>query len=376
MIKNLRVKIRNSLKKMLGATHISGNALRRLEVLATMVSGILHQGSSRLSDLARSNPECKQQASKEKQLSRWIQSDHNSYTVHYLPYILPLLESLSTSRELVFSIDGSTGGQGCMILMFSVIYRKRAIPVVWHVVKAKKGHLPESAHRALLKKLAEIVPSDCQVSIVGDGEYDGCDWQKDIADLGWNYVLRTGVGRLIETEPGEQVKIGTMAPEKGQTFFMLYEAAFTQKRYGPVNLLIQHQKGYKDPIYLLSNLDFPPAISQLYKKRFKIETFFSDQKSRGFNIQRSKIGKPERLAKLLIATCIAYIFCILAGVKAYQSKFYPQIHRTDRSDLSLFSIGFRFIEFLVDIRQWRAFQLKLIPGQLDHSTHKHPKSVR
>lgn len=257
-----------------------------------------------------------------------------------------------------------------MILMFSVIYKNRAIPVVWHVVKAKKGHLPESAHRALLAKLAEIVPSDCQVSVVGDGEYDGCDWQKDIRELGWDYVLRTGMGRLIETEPGEQVKIGTMAPGPGKSSFMLYQVAFTKKQYGPVNLLIQHERGYKDPIYLLTNLDFPPVISQLYKKRFKIETFFSDQKSRGFNIHRSKIGKPERLAKLLIATCIAYIFCILAGIKAYQSKFYPQIHRTDRSDLSLFSLGKRFIEFLVDIRQWRAFQLKLTHEILNCQTHK------
>ena len=181
-----------------------------------MVAGVLHQGSSRLSDLARSNPDQKQQASKEKQLSRWIQSDHTSYEFHYLPYIVALLESLSSCGELVFSIDGSTGGRGCMILMFSVIYKKRAIPVVWHVVKAKKGHLPESAHRALLEQLAQIVPRDCQIRIVGDGEYDGCEWQKDIRELGWDYVLRTGVGRLIETEPGEQVKIGTMAPEPGQ----------------------------------------------------------------------------------------------------------------------------------------------------------------
>lgn len=344
---------------MLGCVHLSGNGLRRLEVLATMVSGVLHKKSSSLSDLACLNQDVKQHASKEKQISRWLQSSHTSYQAHYLPYVSALLLSLSQCGELVFSIDGSTGGQGCMILMLSVIYKNRAIPVVWHVVKAKKGHLPESTHRDLLARLAEIVPSDCQISIVGDGEYDGCDWQADIGELGWDYVLRTGIGRLIETEPEEQVKIGTMIPQPGESFFMLYEVAFTKKRYGPINLLIQHEKGHQDPIYLLSNLDFPLRISALYKKRFKIETFFSDQKSRGFNIHKSKIGKPERLAKLLIANCIAYIFCILAGVKSLQSKFYPQIHRTDRCDLSLFSLGLRFIEYLVDIRQWRAFKLKL-----------------
>lgn len=376
MIKILRTKIRNSLKTMLGLKHISGNNLRRLEVLGSMVSGVLLQGSSCLSDLGRSNPEQKQQASKEKQMSRWIQSDHTSYSRHYLPYITSLLESLSHGGELTFSIDGSTGGQGCMILMFSVIYKNRAIPVVWHVVKAKKGHLPEDTHRALLKELAAIVAADCEVTIVGDGEYDGCEWQADIIELGWNYVLRTGVARLIETEPGEQIKLGSMIPSQGETFFMLYDLAFTQKKYGPVNLLIQHEKGYKEPIYLLTNLEFPNRISQLYKKRFMIETFFSDQKSRGFNIQRSRIGKPERLAKLLIATCLAYIFCILAGLKCLQSKFYDQVHRADRCDLSLFSLGKRFLEVLVDKRQWRAFVLKLPYHDFTPNMLSTSKSVR
>ena len=376
MIKNLRTKIRNSLKKMLGGVHISGNCLRRLEVLGTMVSGVLLQDSSRLSDLGRSNPDSKQQASKEKQISRWIQSKHTSYTVHYLPYIEALLRSLSRGGELAFSIDGSTAGQGCMVLMFSVIYKNRAIPVVWHVVKAKKGHLPESAHRFLLGKLAGIVPPDCEVTILGDGEYDGCDWQADIVELGWKYVLRTGVGRLIAIEPGEEVKLATMVPAPGEQFFMLYQVAFTQKKYGPVNVLIYHGKGYKEPIYLLTNLEFPPRIAQLYKKRFKIETFFSDQKSRGFNIQRSKIGKPERLAKLLIATCLAYIFCVLAGIKCSYSKFYPQVHRTDRCDLSLFSLGKRFIELLVDLRQWRAFALSLEYEDLKAKKTNNLKSVR
>lgn len=86
-----------------------------------------------------------------------------------------------------------------------------------------------------------------------------------------------------------------------------------------MNVTVWHEKKYKEAIYLLSNLHYPPLITQLYKKRFKpgrraIETFFSDQKSRGFNLQRSHLSEPERLAKLLIVTCLAYILCILAGV--------------------------------------------------------------
>ncbi len=361
-------KVRKSLQNMLGEAHLSGNAFRRLNVLGAMVSGILLQGSSRLSDLGRANPDCKQQASKEKQYKRWLLSEHTSYCVHYLPYITALLKNLSSQGDLVFSIDGSTAGRGCMVLMFSVIYpggepQKRAIPVVWSVVKAKKGHLPKTMHQALLARLAGIVPTDCRVTIVGDGEYDGCDWQADILSHGWDYVLPSGSAKLVGEEKGEMLALKWLAPAAGQTTFTLTDVRFTQQDYGPVNIVVWHQGKYKEAIYLLSNLDFPLLITQLYQKRFSIETFFSDQKSRGFNIQRSPLSDPARLAKLLIATCLAYIFCILAGVMGKASKLYPRVHRKDRCDLSLFSLGKRFIELLVDLRQWRAFSFDVFLNQ-------------
>src|SRR5688500_20177535 len=59
--------------------------------------------------------------------------------------------------------------------------------------------------------------------------------------------------------------------------------------------------------YLVSNMSVAEEAIQYYKKRFRIETFFSDQKSRGFNIQKSHIEDPQRLSRLLIASCLAYI---------------------------------------------------------------------
>lgn len=363
MIKNLISKVRKSLQTMLGEVHLSGNAFRRLHVLGAMVSGILLKGSCRLSDLARTNPDYKQQASKEKQYKRWLLNHHTSYSVHYLPYVKALIQTLATQGSLVFSIDGSTIGRGCMVLMFSVVYQKRAIPVVWTVVRAKKGHLSERMHQALLARLADIVPTDCQIAVVGDGEYDGCAWQADILSYGWNYVLRTSSAKLAGQDYREMLPLKWLAPAVGQSTFTLTDAYFTQQHYGPVNITVWHQDKYKEAIYLLSNLDYAPLVTHLYKKRFKIETFFSDQKSRGFNLQRSHLSHPERLAKLLIATCLAYIFCILAGIRCQQSALYPMVHRNDRCDLSLFTLGKAFIELLVDLREWLLLPLKLLVNQ-------------
>ena len=125
-----------------------------------------------------------------------------------------------------------------------------------------------------------------------------------------------------------------------------------------MNLLVWHDKKHKNPIILITNLDYVPDIKQLYKKRFKIEPFFRDQKSKGFNIQKSGLGIPERIAKLLIASCLAYLLCILGGLKALKSEFYDLISEQDQEALSLFQLGLRFLRLLVDLRQWRAFSWK------------------
>ena len=90
----------------------------------------------------------------------------------------------------------------------------------------------------------------------------------------------------------------------------------------------------------MSDLD---AAVQLYKKRAHIETFFSDQKSRGFQIHKSHLSDPARLSRLLIASCLAYLWIVYLGVCALQDDWMQQLHRQDRCDLSLFRLGLRLL---------------------------------
>lgn len=325
----------------------------RLNLISNLVSSILKRGDSRLNQLALENTDKKQYNSKKQQLKRTIKNEHLSVDAYFLPYIKPLLKTLSSSGTLVFSIDGSVVGQGCMCLMFSVIYKDKAIPVIWKVYKAKKGHLSESAHRNLLQSLSELVPQSCRVVITGDGEFDGCDWQQDILNLNWDYVLRTGKNATITEENWDEVKAGNICIEQG-THLFFEEIEFTKKKQ-VTNLFIWHGKGHEKPLYLVTNLDYGKEIKSFYKKRFKIEPFFRDQKSKGFNIHKSGLSHPKRLERLLMATCLAYILCIMASTKAYKSVFYTEISTSDSKALSLFQLGYRFILHLVDVRQWRAF---------------------
>lgn len=339
----------------MGAGHLSGHELIRINILATIVAGIIQGGDSRISQIAQSiNEGRRKQESCKKQVSRFVKNKHINHERHYLPFVKNILEMLSKTGELVFAIDGSKVGSGCMCLMFSVIYKSRSIPIVWQVYRRKKGHFAEQVHIDLLNSLKELVPADCRVCILGDGEFDGCDWQANIASSDWDYVLRTANNTLIENEYGDCYRPKDVLTQGGEEYFD--EAVLMgKKRYGPVNLYITHGKEHDSPLVLVTNLDYGEVIKQFYIKRFLIETFFRDTKSKGFNLQKSGLRCPNKIARLMIATCIAYVICILAGIKSYKSKFYNLVAEAEQKALSVFQIGLRFIKKLVDLRQWRAF---------------------
>jgi hypothetical protein len=106
-------------------------------------------------------------------------------------------------------------------------------------------------------------------------------------------------------------------------------------------------KEYKEPIYLVTNVETPEEAQFWYKKRFKIETLFSDLKGRGFGINKSHLSDPKRVARLLIAVCIAYIWVVCLGVFSQNNGWDKIIHRTDRCDLSLFQLGKLLLHFFL-----------------------------
>jgi len=54
----------------------------------------------------------------------------------------------------------------------------------------------------------------------------------------------------------------------------------------------------------------PPGTAEFVICDHTIETFFSDQKSRGFHPYQSHLADPQRLSRLLIAAYLAYIWII------------------------------------------------------------------
>ena len=294
-----------------------------------------------------------------KQMSRWVQNEHITFGLYFLPFVEPVLTSLAAIRPLVFIMDGSAVARGCVTLMVSLLYAGRALPIAWLVIAGAKGHFPTETHLQLLREVKARVPETATVTLLGDGEFDSPGLQAEASGYGWDYVCRTAKNIQISADGEAWSSLEDLAVVRGTRAFRK-GVLFTQDAYGPVMVVAWWGAAFTEPIYLVSNLTSMRAACDGYRKRAHIETFFSDQKSRGFQLDKSHLSDPERVARLMLAACLAYLWVIYLGTVA-QADWQAIIHRGRRCDLSLFQLGLRLLDYFLKHDQPIPSMLNLAP---------------
>jgi len=202
------------------------------------------------------------------------------------------------AHTLYIAIDGSTVGRGCMTIMVGVVYRQRLLPLAWLTYRGQKGHTTAARHIELLQLLQPLILIGASVVLLGDAEYDTVDmlrWVK--SETNWCFVVRTAP-QLTISQGGRTQKLRDLCAEKGRVI-SLSNNYFTSQMVGPVLAIGWWGKAYEKPIYLITNHTEPEEACRFYRKRFKIETMFSDKKSRGFHIHKSHLSDPERVSRLM-----------------------------------------------------------------------------
>ncbi len=325
-------------------TKPQGNLARHLTTLVGLVSGIVLSKSCQLPKIASKVAGDVHPDSRTKQFSRWVNNETIIFDLYFLPFIGPLLAKLAATRPLVLAIDGSAVARGCVTLMVSVLYSGRALPIAWLVIAGEKGHFPAETHVTLLREVRPRIPQGATVVLVGDGEFDSPELQAEAGGYGWDYVCRTAKNIQISTNGDTWSSLEELGVTRGSRVFQK-GVWFTKKAYGPVLVIAWWGHAYTEPIYLVSNLTSVQAACDWYRKRAHIETFFSDQKSRGFQLDRSHVSDPARVSRLMLAACLAYLWVIYLGTVAHHAGWVAYIHRQHRCDLSLFQLGLRLLEY-------------------------------
>lgn len=312
-----------------------------------MVTSLIDSGHSSLGKIAEKQEGLIQSLSQVKKNERWLSNKWVDAETFFIPFIIKLLHCLILQqKELVFIVDGSVVGRGCQTLMVSVLWKKKAIPIIWKTIQAPKGHFPESDHLLVLAMLESILSKLPPVRCVmlGDGEYDGSEWIQKLQTMKFEYVLRTAKDTLLTNQEGEifQPKNQDVGDE---THFYVPDCHLSSKI--KTHFVLWHERAFKDPINLLTNLEIAQMAIGYYRKRFKIETLFKDFKSEGFNIHKSKITIAERINRLIIICAVAYIWLIGVGnALATKISWIKKIYKVQKDTFNVFTIGKKMYNYL------------------------------
>jgi hypothetical protein len=277
----------------------------------------------------------------------------------YGPIGEELLKSQAQHGQIRLIVDGSKVSFHHQLLMVSIAYRRRAIPIVWTWVKSKRGHSSAVKQRALLRYVHKRIPKDAAVFIVGDCEFGAVPILEQLDAWEWRYVLRQKGNTLIDlTLHNHWQHFRSVIHSPGQSLW-LGRGFLTKKHVYPTRLLAHWKRGEKGPWLLATNLPSRQEALRAYRKRMWIEEMFGDFKGHGFNLEDSHLRHFLRLSRLTLAVVLLYVWLVTAGSRTIKNGRRSLVDRVDRQDYSIFRIGYNMAErWLANVQP---FSIRFVP---------------
>ena len=322
-----------------------GQRITQIRNFAWVIVGIYKSRSVYLSRIAGKIPGRAKMSSMVRRLARLLDNPAIRVREWYQPIAVEwLAEQYARIREIHLIVDGTKVGFGHQLLMVSLAYRKRAIPIAWTWVKHVRGHSTGDKQIALLAYVKTLIPRGAAIFLVGDTEFGPIKVLKQLDKWYWYYVLRQKSDTLVWSETENTWKpFGSCILKAGQSLW-LGKMVFSQTHLYPVNLLTHWKLGEKEPWCLATNLPDLQTALRFYKRRMWIEEMFGDLKKHGFDLECSMLHSFLRLSRLTLAVAFLYVWLVSAGGRTIHQGLRHLVDRKDRRDLSIFQIGFRFIE--------------------------------
>jgi hypothetical protein len=248
-----------------------------------------------------------------------------------------------TTKEIRLIADGTKIGFGHQLLMIAVAYRRRAIPIAWTWVTAPRGHSSGYKQCALLNYVRGLLPAGIPVTLVGDSEFGAIEVIRQLKIWRWHYVLRQKASNQIKLPGGAWQNFGAVICHPGESLW-LGQGLLTQHYAEVTNLLAHWAVGEEEPWLLATDLPDRVTTLHAYARRMWIEEMFGDLKGNGFDLESTHLQHIARLSRLTLAVALLYAWLVEIGAKIIKNGWRHWVDRADRRDLSIFQIGFRFID--------------------------------
>lgn len=276
-----------------------------------------------------------------------------------------LKESVPKKRKqkLYLAIDRSQW-KNINLLMVSVIWSRRAIPLAWRLLP-HIGNSNQEEQESVLSSVLAIF-NDYQIVVLGDREFCSLDLATWLQERNVGFCLRLKKATCLEVENQIWQRLDELPIKPGVA---LYYQRKRIRKTAPISgffLAAKWKRNYrnqttKKPWYILRNLGSLTGAIQAYKRRMGIEEMFRDCKSGGYNLEGTGL-RGNRLNSMILVMSLAYLKSTLQGdeINRHQGQKYVcrpkeagRIYRR-RSTFGVGLDGENWVKNLEQYHQWAA----------------------
>jgi hypothetical protein len=305
-------------RAFLGAVYGADLHAKRIDSLAGAALGVMQSASLAVALIGQALAQAKGLVTKHaiKQIDRMLSNNGIDVWDSFARWVP---HQIGTRQEILVAMDWTDFDHDdqATLALHLVTGHGRAAPLLWlSVWKDELKDQRNDFEDACLRRLAELIPAGCRVTILADRGFGDQKLFAFLAKLGFGYVIRFR-GNIHVTDADGTTRPATEWVGKGGRARKLTDARVTAKGQQVGAVVCVHAKDMKEPWCLATSERDATAATLInhYAKRWTIEPQFRDTKDLrfGMGLSSTRVGEPMRRDRLLLVSAFATTLLTLLG---------------------------------------------------------------
>jgi hypothetical protein len=243
----------------------------------------------------------------------------------------------------------------CLIRL-SIQYRGRAIPLVWRVMKHRSSSVEFAAYQSMLKRATRLIPEGVSVRFLADRGFADTELMRYLRDeLHWNFRIRVKSNSWIHRPGRGWIQLNQYHLELGEVVLLQGVSLTKTHPLETVNLTLARDCVSRQVWMVVS--DEPTTLQTLreYGERFQIEEELLDEKSNGFQLERSQIRSIPALSRLCFVMAVATLLLTTQGTHVVREGKRRWVDAHWQRGNSYLRIGWNWVKGVLH-QGWQLFQ--------------------
>ena len=279
----------------------------RLETLCMLVVGMVGARTVNLGHVATQAGRGVLVASTYRRLQRFFQ--HVDLGPDWAaPIVARLIGSTGPWTLALDRTNWKIGARDVNYLVLAVVTRRFRVPLFWTLLDGP-GNSPTETRIALMRRYLARFPASTVRLLLADREFIGAEWLEFLNDNSIPFAIRLREDLRVTTEDGcDLTLLARLRLARRSQFFQARPGAreHAEARDAPLLNFAAKRLG-TEWLIVVSNIPARKALAA-YRKRWAIECMFGDAKTRGLNLEDTRLTDPRKLALLMALVALAIVW--------------------------------------------------------------------